>query len=322
MQEGWWEAMDPILGALISALVHEVATRSFGVLRERSKLNQTVIEPVHLHSGRKPTTQVHIVLSVFQGEFGQLRQAPCWLLLGIQNRSGERYEVPALYGESVDLIVDSDQYDLAALFFTQPKSFNDLPTLRALASEHAVLMSRGRQSISMVGSFPNDQEMAWIANQAPSSGLRFRLPWTSGQMNSPYQPRLSLTSDQPISSYRSTTDSLSESLTEDQKGFVEMLKRAGFSESHALAVSLRRTLRDAERLGSATRTSPQTSENPSPTPAPVYDTTCGARTRRGRRCQLLAQSARGGVCDMHIDMVAEGKSVLWHNTGQHVELVR
>jgi hypothetical protein len=55
-------------------------------------------------------------------------------------------------------------------------------------------------------------------------------------------------------------------------------------------------------------------------PAPPPDGQCQARTRKGTRCQNWSEGARGNVCDMHLDMVAQGKTVLWHTSGKPIRL--
>ena len=57
-----------------------------------------------------------------------------------------------------------------------------------------------------------------------------------------------------------------------------------------------------------------------PKPPPPPDGQCQARTRRGTRCQNWSEGARGNVCQMHLDMVAQDKTVLWHKSGQPIRL--
>ncbi len=303
------EPLSTFAGVLIAALVHEVATHGFELLRERfnNPVYHPIVEPVQLHSGRNPTTRAQVDLSVLP--VGSLQSPwqptprPYWMLLGIQNRAGKRHDVPALYGEPIDLIVDSDEYDLAALFFNQPRTFNELPTLQAISSDHALLISRRIQPVKMIARYPSDQEIAWLAKQAPPSGLRFKLPPITSQRVSSLQRQLPA-----LTGLR--TSRLDQIIQEQAR------KKKLLSEH---LFQTRQPTKPLPTLPELTRRTPPQAPKKPPS-SPVYDTRCKAHTRRGQRCQLLAQSARGGVCDMHLHMVAEGKRVLWHESGSLIQL--
>lgn len=202
--------------------------------------------------------------------------------------------------------MDSDEYDLAALFFSQPKHFNDLPSLLALGSEHELLMSRGLQSVQIFGRYPSDQEISWLAKQASPSGLRFKLPPTRAQRLSSLQRQ--------VPALEGLRTSRVDKLFDEQ----------GRLRSRP-TLAAERLRRDPPRLVTPAHSTPQLPQRTSPQPPrkpspPVYDTTCQARTRRGQRCRKPAQSARTSVCEMHIDMIAAGKRVLWHETGTQIRL--
>jgi hypothetical protein len=242
----------------------------------------------------------------------------------MQSDDGKRYEVPVRYGDPLEVVVPRAWYELVALFLSKPLTRTHKPTLLALATAYEGAIGARQQQVLLLGRYPSRDLVSWLDQRIPPAQRPFQLPTRSHGLLPTSQPA-------PVAAGLSRPTATSPA----RLGRSSITGLAGLRGSPPVTQRFLGPA-DARRFGPAGQLprspvpgsavpGPKNRSKPAPAPSkpkPVTppDGQCEARTRRGTRCQNWSHGARGNVCEMHLDMVAQGKTVLWHKSGQPIRL--
>ena len=283
--------VDP--SGLLAAVLTDLARE--GVRYFLRKMNQDSVGHAYdLSGGGNVTTRVDLSFAA------PYPARPYWVLVGLQSRHGPRRDVPVLYPEPLSLVVPRDEYDIVSLFLSKPRTFDDLPYLRAWTQTHDVLAGR-RQQLRMHGELPTARLVAWLDRHVPQESRAFRLPAPTRQSGVAPSEFGKLLPPSRV---------------------VRVRPRSGSSSTRPLSPEMQRALDQIRtRQKPKAPTAPKAPKVSRAEPASA-DGICLARTRKGNRCLGVADRAKGTLCATHFRMVEDGRTVRWHRTGTPIKLLR
>jgi hypothetical protein len=175
--------VEPVSMAVLGVLVSEFAKGTveawlerrdsppLGPQRPMALSRQEPVSIIDLTSARSPTVRATVTLSA-RTAWGS---PPYWALFGVQSADRQMRVIPVLYGEPVELRVARGEYDLSALFLTEPTSFYVKPYLVAYGTAHKVLASSRVQPVALSGSPPTTLELTLLKFKLSMNDLPFQI---------------------------------------------------------------------------------------------------------------------------------------------------